>query len=168
MTAGSQKSRNVARKLWRTVPEVCLYAIGISAAAEAVASVVQSQAGLNPTSTLSHYPSGIPPSLAEAQPCAGVFLSLCLCAAGAAHQERFRHARSTRVYEYLRVSTSDAPKSVIAQYSCVWDVYHCRCCCRCCAYRCCVRPSCQKPQFRTTDALNAKASARPPRYAALR
>src|SRR5690242_8291361 len=29
-------------------------------------------AGLNPTSTLFHYPPGIPPSLAEAQPCAGL------------------------------------------------------------------------------------------------
>jgi hypothetical protein len=103
--------RNAAVKLWRAVPEVSLHALSANAECRRVSHSFP--AGLNPTSTLSHYPSGIPPSLAEAQPCAGLFL--CLCAAGAAHQERFQS----------EASTNGALKSVIEQYPRVREVCHC-------------------------------------------
>lgn len=138
---GSQMYRNAALKLWRAVLEVCSHAFSADAECRRVSRSFP--AGPNPTSNLSHYPFGIPPSLAEAQPCAGLFL--CLCAAGAAHQERFQSP----------VSTSDALKSVIEQYPHVREVCHC-----------CVRANRHVHQW--TDALNAKASARRRQYAAPR
>ena len=84
---GNQLCHDASGKRWRAVPEVSYISRPTLSAPEPPeilwrslgASVARSQPDPNPTSTstLSHYPPGIPPSLVEAQPCAGLsFLSV--------------------------------------------------------------------------------------------
>jgi hypothetical protein len=85
--AGLQRCRNACMLLYDALcHKITLLAISAEAHPRRVRCSFPgwSHPNLNPL----HYPSGIPPSLAEAQPCAG--LSFWLCATGAAHQERFQ------------------------------------------------------------------------------
>lgn len=128
-------------KRWRALPEVSHVSLadaqrpGTARNPELiwrrlVAPAVRSQPNLNPTSTLSHYPPGIPPSLAEAQPCAGLS-SLSVrrrsSTTGTISQRRI-HLVQRACNE---LATSDALKSMISRcprcQHCQGDghYYHC-------------------------------------------
>ncbi len=118
----------VHMKRWRALPEVSYVSLADAQRSgtarnpemiwrRLVASVVRSQPVLNPTSTLSHYPPGVPPSLAGAQPCAGLSsLSVRRRSSTTGTVSQRRMCLSYSCYSCYEVATSDALNSVISRY----------------------------------------------------